>query len=391
MSGNIVRGNETKPHIVIVGRCNSGKSTLMNCLVGASSAIVSPVAGTTTDAVRRNCEIRGLGAAVVVDTAGVDDGSLLGRQRMVATNAAVLDADILIVLFSGDSFSLYEQALVDSAKGKNVPFLVVYNSKDGAVLPEQQMAKTEAACGFLPLFFDGTAHSLAPIYDRIGALAKDIRYAASLFGDRVQKGDVVLLVCPIDSAAPVGRMILPQIQALRELLDRGALGVVVQPAEIERALKMVGCPRMVVVDSQVLAEVSPLFSEEVELTTFSILLSHSKGDVSLYKEGLEAIDGLKAGDKVLVMESCLHQTSCEDIGRVKLPGWLDKYVGGALEYHFLCGRVPLPDDVKTYKFALQCGGCMATATHIRRRLGLLKELAIPVTNYGMAIKKITAR
>lgn len=389
MGGNIVRGNESKPHIVIVGRCNSGKSTLMNCLVGSSSAIVSDLAGTTTDAVRRNCEIRGLGAAVVVDTAGIDDSSLLGSQRSQATYAAMADADILVVLFSADGFSSYEQALVGKAMHNKIPFLVVYNSRDGAILLEQDLADIEAFCGVRPLIFDGTPNSLGPIYDKIGSLSLDIKFAASLFGDKVQKGDVVLLVCPIDLQAPQGRMILPQMQALRELLDRGAVGVVVQPEEIEKALEMIACPRMVVVDSQVLAQVSLLFAKETEVTTFSILLSRAKGDTELYEEGLLAIDKLTAGDKVLVMESCLHQTSCDDIGRVKLPGWLNKYVGGALEYHFLSGRVGLPEDVETYKFALQCGGCMATATHIRRRLGVLKELAIPVTNYGMAIKKIT--
>ena len=209
----------------------------------------------------------------------------------------------------------------------------------------------------------------------------------SMFGESIGEGDIVLLVTPIDGAAPEGRLILPQVQAIRELLDSHAVVVAVQLQELGNALRGFR-PKLIVTDSQVLKEVYALTPDGMEVTTFSILLAAAKGDHALYKKGLQAIDKLKDGDRILIAESCTHQTSCDDIGRVKIPQWLEKYTGAKLDFTVISGLAPLPDNLGDYALAVQCGGCMITRTQLLRRIRTVADAGVPVTNYGMLIQKI---
>lgn len=350
-------------HIAILGRCNAGKSSLLNLLTGAPTALVSPQAGTTTDPVRKNGEVLGIGPVTFIDTAGWDDGSVLGPQRVAGTREAIRQADIALLVYR--EWGTPEDEILSELEREGIPIVKVHNEWDDAH-------------GILtgdpdPLFKAITA-----------ALPRDEK--PSMFGNNVKTGDTVLLVTPIDGAAPKGRLILPQVQAIRELLDKGVITLVVQPEQLTEALEKI-TPSLIVTDSQVLKEVLAA-APDVETTTFSILLASVKGDRALYEKGLAAVDALNDGDRVLIAESCTHQTSCEDIGQVKIPQWLQEYTGINLSFTVLSGLAPLPDDLKDYVLVIQCGGCMVTRTQLQRRIRAITAAGVPVTNYGMLIQKI---
>ncbi len=345
-----------RAHIAILGRCNAGKSSLLNLLTGAPTAVVSPEAGTTTDPVRKNSEVLGVGPVTFIDTAGWDDGSALGPQRVACTREAIRQADLALLVFR--EWGEPEEEILAELKKAGVAVVTVHN-----------------------LLTDDPA----PIFEAIAnALPREEK--PSLFGENVKAGDTVLLVTPIDGAAPEGRLILPQVQTIRELLDKEAITIVVQPGQLAMALDKV-TPSLIVTDSQVLKEVRAA-APEIETTTFSILLAAAKGDRALYEKGLTAVGTLKDGGRVLIAESCTHQTSCEDIGRVKIPQWLEEYTGAKLDFTVLPGLAPLPDDLKEYALVVQCGGCMVTRTQLRRRIRAIAAAGVPVTNYGMLIQKI---
>jgi small GTP-binding protein len=354
-------GRENQIHIGIFGRCNAGKSTLMNLLAGGEVAIVSPEGGTTTDPVRKSCEVLGFGPVVLIDTAGVDDPSPLGARRMARTREAMEQVDAAIVVFR--RWGAPEDDLVGQLEGLGVPIVRVENRVGEPIDAERVFEDIKRA---LPEGAGG---------------------APSMFGDRVGEGEAVLLVTPIDGAAPAGRLILPQVQAIRELLDAHAVVSVVQPEQVAAAMATVK-PVLVVADSQVLAEVRAAVGASVEVTSFSILLASARGDRDLYERGLAAVDALPDGARILIAESCTHQTSCDDIGRVKIPRWLEEYTGRRFSYTVVAGLAPLPDDLATYSLAVQCGGCMVTRSQLRNRLRQIARAGVPVTNYGMLISKI---
>lgn len=348
----------------------------MNALAGEALSIVSPSAGTTTDPVRRAVELKGVGAVVLVDTAGIDDSTPLGCKRRRATLSAMEQCDMGLLVTGAEGIGAPESELMEQARRVELPIVTVVNARDG---------HPSVADGFV---FD-------PLHDPIDRLCDHIAVhlgkaaPLSLFSDLISEGDRVVLVCPIDSQAPAGRLILPQVQALRELLDKRAIALVVQPSQLEQ---VVGPDvRMVVSDSQAIAEVGRIVPEGVELTTFSILLAGAKGDMSLYERGLEALDHLCEGDRVLVMESCLHHAGCDDIGRVKIPRMLERHSGVSLRFDFIGGTQPLPETLSDYALALQCGGCMVNARAVKARLRHLEREHVPVTNYGMAIRKMSGR
>ena len=367
-------GRETKPHVGIFGRCNAGKSSLLNLIVGAETAIVSSESGTTTDTVRKGCEVAGLGPVIFIDTAGTDDGSPLGRQRVERTMEAMRQVDLALLVYR--EWGEPEEELLRKLGAMRVPVVVVNNSTDAA------------GDGLCVNVASGNAKQREALFDEIKRLLPESAYTApSMFGGRVVAGDAVLLVCPIDSGAPAGRMILPQVQAIRELLDNHAIPVVVQPAQIGRALDGLR-PALVVADSQVFAEVREAVPTEIEVTSFSVLLAAAKGDYGLYLRGLDAVDMLKDGDRVLIAESCTHQAGCDDIGRVKIPRWLAEYTGRKLRFDVVSGLAPLPTDMAEYVLMVQCGACMVTRSQLRNRLRQAEEAGVPVTNYGMLIRKI---
>lgn len=377
-------GRENKPHIGIFGRCNSGKSSLLNLIVGADTAIVSPQSGTTTDVVRKSYEILGFAPVIFIDTAGIDDDSPLGRQRVARTMAAIGEVDLALLVFR--EWGAPEQGLAAAFDKAGVPYILIRNvhehgERSGSPVAGHKVIEADAA--------HGDAVQRGKILDEIKRRLPETSYTApSMFGGMVSAGDAVLLVCPIDSEAPAGRMILPQVQAIRELLDKHAVCVVVQPDGIASVLKRGIRPALVVTDSQVFPEVRAQVPAGIEVTSFSILLAAAKGDIGLYLKGLEAVDRLKNGDRILIAESCTHQVSCEDIGRVKIPRWLEEYTGMKFQFTVVSGLAPLPGDIASYALMIQCGACMVTRTQLHRRLRQAAEAGVPVTNYGMLIKKI---
>lgn len=356
------KGNELKPRIGFFGRRNVGKSTMVNLLTGQEVAIVSDTAGTTTDPVRKSMEIGGIGPVVLIDTAGIDDEGKLGRQRVEKSLAALAEVDLAMLLYT--EWGEPEERVERWCEEHGTAMLKVL-TKAAPIDREQLIAEIKEA---LP---EGAYRS------------------KSLLGDVVREGDTVVLVTPIDSSAPEGRMILPQVQVLRDLMDLHACAVFCQPAELSSTLAALKePPALVVTDSQVFQLVNELTPNEVPLTSFSVVLARQKGLFEDYLRGTQTIADLRDGDHVLLLESCTHNVTCEDIGRVKLPAALRKVTGKDLRFDILAGNDPLSATrcpLSTYKLVVQCGGCVITAQQVRARLLPALEAGIAVSNYGLAL------
>ena len=367
-----------KPHIGVFGRTNVGKSSLINALTGQDTAVVSDRPGTTTDPVKKTMEILGVGPVVFVDTAGINDSSDLGMLRIQRTHEALDHVDLAILVFA-DQFDAYDQSLMESCVARKIPFFFVHNKEDVSPLNVEirgaDMVKFSCKNPNIPL-----------LLDKIKAFLPKSSYSQDvLLDDYVRAGDEVLLVIPIDASAPQGRLILPQVQTIRNLLDIGASAVCVRDTELREYLQT-HTPKMVITDSQVFEYVNSVVPDSIALTSFSILFSRLKGDFEAYLKGTRMISRLQDGDRVLIMESCSHTVNrCDDIGRTKLPNWLRKFTGKKLQFHVVASLDALPADVGNYKLAIQCGGCMVTRTQILRRLEVLKEKGVAVSNYGLAI------
>ncbi len=367
-----------KPHIGVFGRTNVGKSSLINALTGQSTAMVSSHPGTTTDPVKKTMEILGVGPVVFIDTAGINDSSDLGMLRIQRTHEALDHVDLAILVFA-DQFDAYDQSLMESCVARKIPFFFVHNKEDISPLDVDirgaDMVKFSCKKPNIPL-----------LLDKIKAFLPKSSYSQDvLLDDYVRAGDEVVLVIPIDASAPQGRLILPQVQTIRNLLDIGASAVCVRDTELREYLQN-HTPKLVITDSQVFEYVNSVVPETIPLTSFSILFSRLKGDFEAYLKGTRMISRLQDGDRVLIMESCSHSVNkCDDIGRTKLPNWLRKFTGKKLQFHVVASLDALPADVQNYKLAIQCGGCMVTRTQILRRLELLKEKGVAVSNYGLAI------
>ncbi len=368
-----------RPHIGVFGRMNAGKSSLVNVLSGQETAVVSSVPGTTTDPVRKNMEILGVGPVTLVDTAGLDDLSVLGEKRVAKTREILEQTDLAIIVFAED-FGPYERELAALCRARKTPFFFVHNKRDiyPASAPEQEGTEVlEFSC------------AQAEPADLISAVIRHLpesSYAQDdLFGGFVREGDEAVLVIPVDASAPEGRLILPQVQTLRALLDLHATGICLQPAQLAAWLAT-HSPRLVITDSQAFKYVSSVTPASVPLTSFSILFSRLKGDFDLFLQSTPKIDALQEGDKVLILESCSHSVNkCDDIGRVKIPHWLQQKTGKKLRFDVLANLDPLPQDLSAYKLAVQCGGCMVTRKQILSRVGRLAAAGVPVSNYGMTI------
>lgn len=374
-------GRENKPHIGIYGRCNAGKSTLLNFITGGDFAVVSSEPGTTTDPVRKSYEIQDFAPVVFIDTAGLDDASELGLQRTRKTQETLLQIDLALIVFR--EWGAPEEDLVRLLNESGTPFLTIRN-----------IFENQFSCS-LPFPFpefdilNGSDNDRNMLFDAIKAALPEKSYVMpSLFEGQADRNDVVLLVCPIDSSAPAGRMILPQVQAIRHLLDKNAVAIVVQPDQIETVFNSGIRPTLVVTDSQAFAEVKPIIPKEIELTSFSILLARLKGDYVAYTEGLRHINTLKEGDRVLILENCLHQTSCEDIGRVTIPRLLERHTGKQLDFTVVSGLSSLPENLGAYALAVQCGGCVVTRSQLQNRIRAILRKGVPVTNYGMLLNRL---
>ncbi|MBR3603939.1 MAG: [Elusimicrobiaceae bacterium] len=368
-----------RPHIGIFGRMNVGKSSLINALTRQKTAVVADVAGTTTDPVKKNMEILGIGPVTLIDTAGVDDASELGAQRVAKTQEVLEQVNLAILVFT-EEFADYEYQWTSLFRAKNIPYFLVHNKAD--LLPS---VASEIEGAEVVEFSDKWADTGSLVGAIIRHMPPNAYNHDDIFDGFVKEGDEVVFVMPIDSSAPEGRLILPQVQSLRGLLDNHAVGICLQPNQLQGWLKK-HSPKLVVTDSQVFAQVNPLVPSHIPLTSFSILFSRLKGDFDLFLTGTEKIDSLQEGDKVLVLESCTHSVNvCDDIGRVKLPALLQKKTGKKLYFDYVTNLDPLPSDLSVYKLALQCGGCMVTRQQILNRLAHLSQSGVPVSNYGLTI------
>ena len=384
----MTKGKDIKPHIGIFGRRNNGKSSLINILTGQQIAIVSETAGTTTDPVKKSMEIKGIGAVVLIDTAGIDDEGELGTLRVNKSLTILKTIDLGILLITANELTNYEQTIVDIFKENSVPFFVVHNKSDIQPLKKETTHKILTDWGSEVIDFT-TLHNLQ-LDELINLIKQHLPESAyvnpSLIGDLLSYGDIVLMITPIDIEAPEGRMILPQVQTIRDILDNDCVAIVLKEREADAFLRKTAIkPKLVVTDSQVFLKAAAAIPEDIPLTSFSIILARQKGDFKNYLKGTAKISELKNDDRVLILESCTHHVSCDDIGRVKIPRWISSFTGKKLEFEIVAGLSDLPRDITEYALVIQCGGCMITRKQIINRLKPAIDAGIAVTNYGMAI------
>lgn len=377
---------ENKIHIGFFGRCNVGKSTLINTLVGQDISIVSEYSGTTTDTVKKTIELTDIGQVVLIDTAGIDDKSVLGEERKKKTLDIFSQVDFAVLVISENRFDIYEENIIDECKRYSTPYIVVYNKED--LFPIQENLKTEVSL-IVSKEDKSTREKLHQI------LRQEIRKLSleqqkPLLNDIIDQGDVVVLVTPIDASAPKGRLILPQVKTIREIIDQHAIAITVQETELGQAINLLGKEKikLVITDSQIFKKVDNIVPKEIPLTSFSIILAKEKGNFNQYLSGTLRIDSLQDGDNILILESCTHTPTCEDIGRVKLPNMLKKYTGKNLNFTFSAGLSNSFNDIEKYQLVIQCGGCMATKKQMQNRLLPFIEKNMAITNYGMTISYV---
>jgi 2-iminoacetate synthase len=376
-------------HIGIFGRRNSGKSTLMNALIGQSVSIVSDQPGTTTDPVEKTFELSPLGAVVFIDTAGLDDEGVLGEMRVKKTREVLERVDLAIVVVGLDGTGEFETGLIATLQDKGTPFVVAFNKTD-LVPPAEEMLQRLQKEGVEVVAISAAQQTgIGLVKEALFRLAPEGGIEeARLIGDLIGPGEMVVLVVPIDLGAPKGRLILPQVQTMRDLLDSDAISMIVKERELANALEQLkNKPKLVVCDSQVVLKVAADTPVDVRMTTFSILMSRFKGDMLRLAEGAGAISRLKPGDRVLIAETCSHHSLADDIGRVKIPRWLRQFAGGNLDIDICAGR-DFPEDLTPYALVVQCGGCTATRKQMLVRQYRAQSQGVPMTNYGMAISVV---
>lgn len=371
------------------GKRNSGKSSLVNAVSGQNLAVVSEVPGTTTDPVSKSMELLPLGPVLLVDTAGVDDEGALGMLRVEKSYRVMHKADIAVLVADGcREVSEEEKRLAADFKEREIPFLIAINKSEN--LTEEQKEKWNCFCAEQAHVFVSAKEKIGieELKVSIGQLLATEKKERPLVSDLVEKGDVVILVTPIDASAPKGRLILPQQQTIRDLLDAGALTMVVQPQELPDALdKLTVKPKLVITDSQVFGKVSKLVPEEIRMTSFSILFARYKGILWEAVDGARVLDRLEDGDTVLISEGCTHHRQCGDIGTEKLPAWILKHTGKDIRFVWTSGT-EFPADLSAYRLVIHCGGCMLTEKEMSYRSSVAKRQQIAMTNYGTAIAHI---
>ncbi len=379
------KGKESKPHIGIYGRRNNGKSSLINMLAGQSVAIVSDFAGTTTDPVKKSFEITGFGPVILIDTAGIDDVGELGEKRIAKTLDTINHIDLAILVIANNIWGEFEEKLVDLFKKSDTPYIVVHNKCDVETLSPLLSDKLGETNTLNVSASQRIGYEV--LIDAIRSTIPESSYRTpTLLGDLVKYGDVVLLITPIDVEAPAGRLILPQVQTIRDALDNDAIAIVLKEREVDVFLRKTGIkPALAVTDSQIFTKADASIPKDIPLTSFSILLARLKGDFDSYIKGTPKIGELQNGDRVLLLESCTHHVSCDDIGRVKIPRWISNYTGKKIEYEVVAGLDKLPRDIKEYALLVQCGGCVITRKQLHSRLKPAIDAGIPVTNFGMTI------
>ena len=366
-------------HIGFFGKRNAGKSSLVNAVTGQETSVVSEVKGTTTDPVRKAMELLPLGPVVIIDTPGLDDEGDLGELRVKRALQVLNTVDIAVVVVSAAlGLDREEAELCELLKKKNIPYIIAYTKSDLIEnIPEAKENEIYVSA------LDST--NIDALKDKIGALNKSAEEQRVIVSDLIKEGDVVVLVVPIDKAAPKGRLILPQQQTIRDILDAGAHAFVCRDSELEGVLsKLSEKPRMVITDSQVFGKVSKIVPRDIELTSFSILFARYKGNLRDAVRGAAMLDRLSDGDKILVSEGCSHHRQCGDIGTQKLPKWIREYTGKELSFEFTSGR-DFPEDLSPYAMVIHCGGCMLTEREMQYRARSSADSGKPMTNYGIII------
>lgn len=381
-------------NIGVFGKRNSGKSSLINIISGEDVAIVSQIPGTTTDPVRKRMEVFGIGPVSFIDTAGIDDSGDLGKQRVARTKRVISQIDLALLLFTNNEFDIFETDLIQLFKKENIPFIIIHNQSDIIAMDHALALELTGKYNVDLLEFSCSLideNEQKDLVETLTALiVKNIHGSAlteiAMFEDLIAKDDHIVLVCPVDSEAPEGRLILPQVNAIRDSLDNDCVAIVLQPHNLEKYLQTCAVkPKIVVTDSQAFESVSKAVPEDIPMTGFSILLARAKGDFESYLQGTPKIDELKENDRVLILESCSHHSTCDDIGRVKLPRLLQKHTGKTLQFDVVAGLDNIDRKITDYALIIQCGACMITHRQLINRLRPAIEAGVPVTNYGMAL------
>lgn len=365
-------------HISFFGCRNAGKSSLLNAVTGQQMAVVSAVKGTTTDPVHKTMELLPAGPVVITDTPGLDDEGALGQKRVEAALRVLYTTDVaVIVMDAAVGKSPRDEQILQTVRERKIPFIEVYNKADLIPAGSRREGLTYVSAV--------TGEGVTALKERIAALAAANAGEKPIVGDLVKKGDFAVLVVPIDKAAPKGRLILPQQQVIRDLLEHGAVPVVVKDSELQSVVERLGNQiALVITDSQVFGKVASILPADMPLTSFSILFSRYKGELHDQLEGVKALDSLQNGDTVLISEGCTHHRQCGDIGTVKIPALLRRYTGREIAVEVTSGK-EFPEDLTKYKLIIHCGGCMLTEKEMKARIASAREQGVPITNYGMVL------
>lgn len=383
----ITTPNSNRIHIAFFGKTNTGKSSLINALTNQDVSIVSPISGTTTDPIQKAIEIHPIGACTLIDTAGFDDYSTLGEQRIKRTESVIQKTDIAVILFCEEDVS-EEKKWVELLRQRNIPILPVINKAD-IIDDEKLKLSIEKDLNLAPIVISAVKRqNFEKFFERLSELASLLEEETSICDHLVKQNDHVLLVMPQDIQAPKGRLILPQVQTIRDLLENRCIITCVGFEQLPKALNSLKqTPDLIITDSQLFAGVYRQKPPTSRLTSFSVLFSRYKGDIETFVEGAKALDALNEGSKVLIAEACSHKPLQEDIGRVKLPRLLRKKFGEGLTID-ICSGNNFPSDLTSYDLIIHCGACMFNRSHVLSRISKAKELEIPITNYGIAIAKL---
>ena len=369
-------------HIAFFGLRNAGKSSVVNAVTNQELSVVSDVKGTTTDPVKKAMELLPIGPVVIIDTAGIDDEGELGSLRVEKTRKILNKTDVAVLVVDALKGKRQEDLnLIEDFKKRNIPYIVAFNKCD-LIAEKQELNENE-------IYVSAKENiNINELKNLIGKFSKTESEEKTLLGDIINQNDTVVLVTPIDSSAPKGRLILPQQQTIRELLDIGATVVVTKDTELEETLqKLKNPPTLVITDSQAFKKVSAIVPENVELTSFSILFARYKGELWGAVNGADELDNLQDGDYVLISEGCTHHRQCGDIGTEKLPNWIKNYTKKAINFDFTSGS-DFPEDLKKYKLIIHCGACMLTEREMKSRIAISGEQQVPISNYGIIIAKI---
>lgn len=379
-------------HISFFGKRNAGKSSVINAVTGQDLAIVSSVMGTTTDPVYKTMELLPLGPVMVIDTPGIDDEGELGALRVRKSYQVLNKTDIAILVIDSTAGKGEEELeLIHRFHKKDIPYLIVYNKIDLLSTEKiKDLAMSVRAGEVLVSASDGM--NIQELKEKIASLKPEDTHKYPLIQDLIEPLDLVILVAPIDKAAPKGRLILPQQQTIRDILERGALSLVVRDTELKSTLDHFlaqgVCPKLVVTDSQAFARVSKAVPENITLTSFSILFSRYKGELEIQLKGIAALSSIEDGDRILIAEGCTHHRQCGDIGTCKMPEWIRNYTGKKPVFEFTSGT-EFPDDVSSYKMVVHCGGCMLNEREMKYRIACCQDQGVPITNYGILIAQVT--